>query len=152
MLNPDFRDILSEFFAARVEFLIVGAYALAAHGLPRATGDIDLWVRCDPENARRVIAALECFGAPMDGVTERDFYEAGTVLQIGVAPRRIDVITAIDAVEFTEAWDKRVLVEIDDITVPVLGREHLLQNKRATGRPKDAVDVRRLEKAARGRG
>ena len=147
MLNPDFRDILSEFGAAGVEFLVVGAYALAAHGLPRATGDIDLWVRCSPENAIRVLRALSNFGAPLEDVTEQDFLIPGVVLQIGVTPRRIDVLTAIDAVEFEEAWLARIEVEIDGLRVPVLGREHLLRNKRVTGRAKDAVDVSRLETA-----
>jgi hypothetical protein len=151
LLNPDFRDILSEFAAARVEFLLVGAYALASHGLPRATGDIDLWVRCSPENAQRIMAALARFGAPLADVTEQDFRSPGIVLQIGLAPRRIDLLTAIDGVEFEEAWRDRVEVAIDHLTVPVISREHLLQNKRATGRAKDRLDARRLEKKDRPR-
>jgi hypothetical protein len=91
LLNPDFRDILSEFTAADVEFLLVGAYALAVHGLPRATGDIDLWVRSSPENAQRIMTALARFGAPLADVTEQDFTSPGVVLQIGIAPRRIDI-------------------------------------------------------------
>jgi len=150
LLNPDFRDILSEFCGAGVEFLVVGAYALAAHGLPRATGDIDLWVRCSPENAVRVLTALRRFGAPLEDVTEQDFTSPGTVLQIGVTPRRVDVLTTIDAVEFEEAWPARIAVEIDGLHVPVLGREHLLRNKRATGRAKDAVDASWLEMASGG--
>lgn len=125
----------------------MGAYALAAHGLPRATGDIDLWVRCSPENAVRVLTALGRFGAPLEDVSEQDFMRPGIVLQIGVTPRRIDVLTAIDAVEFDEAWPARVEVEIDGLPVPVLSREHLLRNKRATGRAKDAVDATLLEMA-----
>jgi hypothetical protein len=146
LLNPDFRDILSEFGAAGVEFLVVGAYALAAHGLPRATGDIDLWVRCSSENAPRVMAALARFGAPLTNIGEEDFTTPGTVVQIGVTPRRIDVLTAIDGVEFGEAWLERVEVGIDGLRVPVLSRDHLLRNKRAAGRAKDLVDARRLEK------
>ena len=144
MLNPDFRDILSEFAAAGVEFLLVGAYALAAHGVPRATGDIDLWVRCRPENAARIMLALTRFGAPLTEVTEEDFVRSGMVVQIGVTPRRIDLLTAIDGVEFDEAWRDRIEVEIDGLRVPVISREHLLRNKRATGRTKDAADARRL--------
>jgi hypothetical protein len=146
LLNPDFHDILSEFSAANVEFLLVGAYALAVHGLPRATGDIDLWVRSSAENAQRIMTALAGFGAPLADVTEHDFTSPGIVLQIGIAPRRIDLLTAIDGVEFEEAWRDRLLVTIDTLRVPVISREHLLRNKRATGRPKDRLDARRLDK------
>src|SRR5436853_7042411 len=104
LLNPDFHDILSAFGNTGVEFLLVGAYALAAHGLPRATGDIDLWVRCSKENAVRVLTALTRFGASVRDLTEADFTTPGMVVQIGVTPRRIDILTAIDGVEFNEAW------------------------------------------------
>lgn len=146
MLNPDFRDILFEFCAANVEFLLVGAFALAVHGLPRTTGDIGLWARCDPQNAERVILALASFGAPMAEVTAADFAIPGIVVQIGVAPRRIDVLTGIDGVEFDEAWGDRQLVSVDGLTIPVFSREHLLRNKLATGRAKDAADARHLER------
>lgn len=145
MLNPDFKDILSDFIAEKVEFLVVGAYAMAAHDLPRATGDIDLWVRCNQANAARIITALARFGAPLDGVSERDFVTPGWVLQLGVTPCRIDILTEIDGVRFDDAWQERVYLSIDGLTVPTLSRGHLVQNKRATGRAKDAVDVRRLE-------
>jgi hypothetical protein len=148
-MNPDFSDILSAFAAVGVEFLVVGAYALAAHGLPRATGDIDLWVRNTSENASRVMAALARFGAPLGNITEDDFTTPGMVVQIGVTPRRIDVLTAIDGVEFNEAWRERIELEIDGLQVPVLSRDHLLRNKHATGRPKDLVDARRLERKDR---
>lgn len=144
-MNPDFRDMLSEFVAAGVEFLLVGAYAMAVHGFARATGDIDLWVRPDPANARRVFGALARFGAPVAGVAATDFESPGIVFQVGIAPRRIDVLTSISGVEFREAWEGRVQAELEGLSVPVLGREHLLKNKRATGRPKDAADVRWLE-------
>lgn len=145
MLNPDFHDILSEFCAEQVEFLLVGAYALAAHGLPRATGDIDLWVRCSIENAQRIMIALTRFGAPMGDLSETDFQHPGIVFQIGVAPRRIDITTSIDGVTFEEAWKERKQVEIEGLVVSVLSRRHLLQNKRAAGRPKDLADVSWLE-------
>jgi hypothetical protein len=144
-LNPDFRDILSEFSAAEVRFLLVGAYALAALGLPRSTGDIDLWVQCDEANARRILVALARFGAPLGGVSEADFARPGIVYQIGVAPSRIDVLTMIDGVEFDEAWEARSEAIVEGVKVPVIGRDHLLRNKRATGRPKDMNDVRWLE-------
>lgn len=144
-MNPDFRDILSEFCDAQVEFLLVGAYALAAHGLPRATGDIDLWVRPSPENAVRVMTALRRFGAPMTQIEVSDFAKPGVVFQIGVAPQRVDILTEISAVGFEEAWASRIEVEIEGLKISVIGRDHLVRNKRAAGRPKDLVDLSWLE-------
>jgi hypothetical protein len=144
-VNSDFRDILSAFCAEAVEFLLVGAYALAVHGLPRATGDIDLWVATDEGNARRVWQALGRFGAPLADLTIGDLCRANTVFQIGVAPQRIDVLTGIDGVDFPTAWAQRVEVVIEGLTVPVLSRELLIRNKRATGRPQDLADVAWLE-------
>jgi hypothetical protein len=144
LLNPDFRDILSLFNEEKVDYLVVGAYALAFHGLPRATGDIDLWVGCSSENARRIWRALSRFGAPLSGVEVDDFTRAGIVVQIGVAPRRIDVLTAIDGVEFDIALEQRELAEIDGLTVPILSKQHLIQNKRAVKRPKDQADLASL--------
>ncbi len=146
MLNPDYRDMLSAFSEERVEYLLVGAYALAVHGQVRATGDIDLWVKVSRENAERVIAALARFGAPLHEVEARDFETPGVVFQIGVAPRRIDILTSIDVVDFDAAWPEREEVEVAGLKVPVIGRRHLLQNKRATGRPKDLADALWLER------
>lgn len=123
----------------------MGAYAMAAHGYPRATGDIDLWVRCTPENARRILSALSRFGAPLDAVSEADFADPGLVVQLGVTPRRIDLLTAIDGVSFDDAWRARIAVEVDGLEVPVISKTHLVMNKRAAGRPKDIADVRALE-------
>lgn len=147
MLNRDFSDILSEFIAAKVEFLLVGAYAMAAHGLPRATGDIDLWVRCSEENARRIIFALARFGAPLEGIATEDLVDPRYVFQLGVSPCRIDILTAIDGVEFSEAWPSRVMLALGglDVPVPVISLDDLLRNKRSTGRTKDAVDAAWLE-------
>ncbi|MBD3236604.1 MAG: hypothetical protein GF330_07860 [Candidatus Eisenbacteria bacterium] len=145
MLNPDYRDMLSALCAEEAEFLLVGAYALAAHGLPRATGDIDIWIRPSPENARRVWRALAAFGAPLQDLVERDLTTEGVVFQIGVAPRRVDILTSIEAVTFEEAWAHRVEVEIEGLKVSILGRNELLKNKRASGRPQDIADVSRLE-------
>ena len=149
-MNPDFRDMLSIFNATGVEYLIVGAYAVAAHGIPRATGDIDLWVRVSPENAVRVWKALVEFGAPLGDVTDSDFQIRGQVLQIGVAPCRIDILTSIDAVEFEAAWSHRVEVIIDGLTLPVLNRHDLIANKRSVGRPQDLADSARLEAIDKG--
>ena len=145
MLNPDYRDILSAFSDASVEFLVVGAYAVAAHGVPRATGDIDLFVRPTPENAQRVWNGLSAFGAPMERVEVADFAREGTIFQVGVVPRRIDVITAIEGVSFEAAWRGRKDLELDGVRLPVIGLDELLANKRAVGRPQDKADVERLQ-------
>ncbi len=144
-MNPDFLDILSAFSEERVEFLVVGAYALAVHGLPRATGDIDLWVGPTRDNARRVRAALVRFGAPIGNLAEQDLVTRGTVFQIGVAPRRIDVLTSIDGVEFDGAWAARTITRVGGVDIPVIGRAELIRNKKATGRAKDLADAAWLE-------
>lgn len=151
MLNPDFRDMLSEFSAAGVEYLIVGGYAVAHHGYVRATGDLDFWVRRTPENAQRVLRALEAFGAPGGLVTSDDLLNPDMVAQIGVEPNRIDILSDIDGVEFDDAYPSRVVARVDDVDIPFVGLQHLLQNKRATGRSEDATDADQLEKARRGR-
>lgn len=145
MLNPDFRDMLSELNAAGADFIVVGAYALAAHGLPRATGDIDIWVRAEPENARRVRAALAQFGAPLADLSESDLGSHDVVFQIGIAPRRIDLMTSVDGLDFEGAWQRRVVTTVDGVQLSVLSREDLIVNKRATGRAKDLADVAWLE-------
>jgi hypothetical protein len=146
VVNQDFRDLLAEFNAKRVEYLVVGGHALAAHGLVRATKDLDLWVRPDPANAVRVIAALVSFGAPLQDLTESDLASDGTIFQIGVPPIRIDVITSIDGVAFEDAWPARIEARFADQTVPVLSRADLIRNKRTAGRPQDLLDVDWLER------
>ena len=145
MLNRDYRDILSTFIEENVDYLIVGAYALASHGPPRATGDLDLWVRRDANNARRVWRALAKFGAPLSDLKETDLSTPGLVFQIGVEPSRIDIITSIDGVEFDQAWNDRLDVNVEGLAIHVIGRAHLIANKKAVGRPQDLADVARLE-------
>ena len=145
MLNNDFNDMLSAFAGAGVRYLLVGAYAMAAHGHVRATGDIDLWIDRSRENAERVMSALTEFGAPLHDLTADDLEAPDLVFQMGVAPRRIDILTGIDGVNFEEAWPERHEVGISGLTVPVIGRNHLSRNKRATGRLKDAADAAWLE-------
>ena len=140
-MNSDFSDLLREFCAAGVRFLLVGAHALAVHAEPRATGDLDVWIAADKGNAARVYAALANFGAPLENVTVADFTCDDLIYQMGVVPVRIDVITAVDGISFDEAWSGRVEVDIDGIKVPVIGRVAFLANKRASGRPKDLADV-----------
>jgi hypothetical protein len=141
LLNPDFRDILSAFIAEKVEFLVVGGYAMAFHGFVRATGDIDLWIRLSDENAERVWRALQIFGAPLFDLKLEDLKIPGMVFQIGVVPSRIDIITEIDGVDFAEAWRERKTVEIENLTIPVIGKTQLLINKQSTGRTKDRNDA-----------
>ena len=145
-LHEDFRDLLVLFADAGVEFVIVGAYALAFHGAPRASGDIDLFVRPSLANAQRVFDALARFGAPLEsaGVTAADFAQPEAVYQIGLPPRRIDVLTEISGVTFDEAWTSRVVGEVEGRTVSFIGRAALLKNKEASGRPKDIADAARL--------
>lgn len=144
-MNPDFRDILHELFEAKADFIVVGAYALAAHGVARATGDIDIWIRPDADNAARVYKALAAFGAPLDELSVEDLHTPGTVFQIGLPPNRIDVLTRISGVEFGVAWSNRMEVEVEGLRVSVLGRADFITNKRATGRPKDLADIAYLE-------
>ena len=146
MLNPDYREMLSALFDANVEFVIVGAFALAAHGNPRSTGDIDIYIRPSVENALRLMTALKAFGAPLADVREADFLDPEMVLQIGVIPRRIDLLTGLDGIaDFDEAWNTHVIAELDDMTVPILGRDALIRNKRAISRPQDLADIAWLE-------
>lgn len=146
-LNPDFRDLLECFGREGVEYVLVGAYALAFHGSPRATGAIDVFVRATVPNAERVWRALVAFGAPLAaaGVKPQDFAAPGIVYQVGLPPRRIDILTDISGVSFDEAWASRVLGDLEGLAVPFLGRQTLIANKRASGRLKDLADVERLE-------
>ena len=145
-MNQDFRDLLAEFNARQVEFLLVGAHALAAHGHVRATQDLEVWVRPSPENAKRVIEALRAFGAPLRDLTEDDLSTPGVVFQIGVEPIRIDVLTAIDGIGFDEAWADRLMLKFADQGVCVLSKEHLIKNKLAAGRLQDLADVEALKR------
>ena len=128
-LARDFHDLLHAFIDHEVRFLVVGAYALAVHGRPRATGDLDLWVDPTAANAEHAFAALQGFGAPLRDLTPADLATPGVVYQIGLAPLRIDVLTRISGVEFADAWPRRVQARFEDVVVPVLGREDLLANR-----------------------
>ncbi|WP_425395073.1 hypothetical protein [Aeoliella sp.] len=144
-LNDDYKDMLSALSDAEAEYMIVGAYALAAYGNPRATGDIDIWVRPTPDNAKRVWNAIVAFGAPRRMLKESDFALPDTVYQIGVPPNRIDIITSISGVEFETAWEHRRKSDFDGCDVNVIGREHLIENKESAGRPKDIADAHWLK-------
>lgn len=142
-MNEDFRDLLSAFVDAGARFLVVGAHALAVHGIPRTTGDLDVWVEPSAENARRVWRALAAFGAPLNEwrVGEADFALPDVVVQLGLPPYRIDVMTSITGVTFAEAWDGRLDGHLLDVPVPFIGRDAFIRNKRATGRERDKRDI-----------
>lgn len=146
-MNEDFIDLLRSLREEEARFLVVGAYAMAAHGVPRATGDIDIWVEANRSNADRVFRALVRFGAPLGalGVSESDFTAPDRVVQIGLPPRRIDILTGVSGLGFAAAWAGRMEAAFSDLNVPVLGRDHLIANKRAAGRPKDLADLAVLD-------
>ncbi len=146
MLNKDYKDMLSALCQEDVEFLLVGAYAMAAHGHLRATMDIDIWVRPTLDNARKLMLALARFGAPMDGVALDEFVMKEQVLQIGVVPRRIDILTFASGLDFSEALANSMETAVDGLKIHVLSIADLVQNKRATGRLQDLADVEALEK------
>lgn len=145
MLNEDYKDMLLALVAEKVNFLLVGAYALAAHGYPRATMDIDIWVMPSPENAEAVLRAVRRFGAPLHALTRADLETEGTVFQIGVAPRRIDIITAASGLRFEEASARATTLDIEGIPVRIPSVADLIRNKRASGRTRDLADAEALE-------
>jgi len=144
-MNRDFLDMLLALRGAGADYLVVGAHAVAVHARPRATGDLDIWVRPTPENARRVWKALEDFGAPLEQLRPDDLVSDDLVFQIGVAPGRIDILTNIGSVEFEEAWGNRVSVDLEGLSIPIIGRQELIRAKKETGRPRDLADVAELE-------
>lgn len=144
-LNPDFIDILADFSSEKVEYMIVGGWALAFHGYVRATGDIDLWIRISRENAERVWRALKRFGAPLFDLTLEDLLRPGMVYQMGVPPNRIDILNEITGVDFDDAWNCKTSIQVDDLTIPLIAKSLLIKNKRESDRPKDRSDVIWLE-------
>ena len=145
MLNEDYRDMLHALSDEKVRFILVGAYALAAHGYPRATMDIDIWVMPSSENADAVLRALRRFGSPLHNLTKEDLQKDGTIFQIGVAPRRIDIITTASGLQFEPTYRDSIPVNIEGIEVRIPSIDDLILNKRATGRTKDLADAEALE-------
>jgi hypothetical protein len=144
-LHPDWREFLSLLHSRGVRFLLVGAHALAAHGYPRFTGDLDIFVERTPENASRILAVLTDFGFGHVGLGAADFTRPNRVAQLGFPPVRIDLLTSISGVSFRAAWEGRLQTELGGVPVSVLGIRELLRNKRASGRPKDLADAAALE-------
>lgn len=145
MLNNDYKEMLQCLSEENVDFLLVGAYAMACHGYPRSTMDIDLWVMSSRENAEAVMRSLRKFGAPLHGLTLADLTANDTIFQIGVAPRRIDIITGVSGLNFEDAATRCLEIDIDGIRVRTLGLNDLITNKKASGRKKDILDAEALE-------
>ena len=145
MLNEDYKEMLQFLADEKVKFLLVGAYALAVHGYPRATMDIDIWVMPSTENAQAVLRALDRFGAPLHGLTTADLQKDDTIFQIGVAPRRIDIITGASGLDFAEAFANSSVIDIEGLDVHIPSLDDLIRNKKASGRTKDLADVEALE-------
>lgn len=145
MLNEDYKDMLRALSEEKVKFLLIGAYALAAHGYIRATMDIDIWVKPPPENADAVFRALRRFGALLENLTAQDFQKEDTVFQIGVAPRRINILTTASGIRFEEVFERSLSVDIDGIEVHIPSVPDLIANKKASGRMRDIADAEALE-------
>ena len=151
MLNQDFKEFAASLSSNKVEYLIVSGYALAAYGHPRYTGDLDFWIGTDAANAQRVLDALEAFGFGALGIGSNDLTTPGRVIQLGYPPRRIDLLTSIDGVEFAPSYARRMMVPMDGLSLHFIALEDFKTNKRATGRLKDLADLEALEGGARDR-
>jgi len=147
MLNNHYKDILLILSEKKVKFLLVGAYAMAVHGFPRSTMDIDLFVMPDPENAHLVLQSLIDFGAPVNELSAEDLQKKDLIFQIGVAPCRIDIITSIDGIGFEDAYSRSEIIDIEGLPVHVLSIPDIIINKRTTGRAKDIADAELLEES-----
>ena len=145
VLNPDFREFVALLNAHKVRYLVVGGHAVAAHGHPRYTEDLDVWVECTVANARRIMKVLDEFGFQSLGLAEQDFAEPDNVIQLGYPPARIDMLTGISGVTFDECFPHGIRVEYDGLSLPFIGLECLKRNKRATGRHQDLGDLENLE-------
>lgn len=148
-MNQDFLDFIRCLLRAEARFLVVGAHAMAVYGVPRATGDLDIWVARDTDNAGRVLSALREFGAPLEavGVSRSDLESPDRIIQFGTPPRRLDVLTRISGIEFESAWPRRRTHRIDHLEVPFIAREDLIANKQASGRAKDLADLETLRRS-----
>jgi len=146
MLNEDYREVLHALSEEKVKFLIVGAYAMAAHGYVRATMDLDIWVGLSRENAEAILCALSRLGADIEDLNDGDLMVPDTVFRIGMPPRQIDIITSLSGVGFPKAYNSSIKVEVDGVEIRVLSIPDLIRNKRATGRRRDVIDAEELER------
>jgi predicted nucleotidyltransferase len=145
VLNQDFQEFIQSLNANGVRYLVVGGYAVAFHGHPRYTKDIDIWIEMMPENAANAVKALEAFGFGSLGLQAADFLVPDQIIQLGYPPSRIDLLTSIPGVTFDECYASRVEVKIDEVTVNFIDLEHLKKSKKASGRLQDLADVENLE-------
>ena len=145
-VGKDVRDLLELLERHGVRYLIVGGYAVAVHGVPRYTKDLDIWVECSPENARRLMDVITAFGFASLGLTAADFQTPDLVIQLGYEPNRVDLLTGLTGVTFEEAYPKRVTASFAGLALPIIDRRSLAANKRAFGRAQDLVDAEELEK------
>ncbi len=149
-MHPDFKELLSALNDSRVKYLVVGAYAVSLHAQPRATKDLDIWVKPDTENAKAIYAALREFGAPLQGLTVADFAERGPFFRMGREPVAVDILTEMPGVEFDSAWERRLEGVIDagsSIRANFISRDDLIAAKLASGRPQDIADVDAIRRA-----
>lgn len=141
MLNKDFREFIRSLNSNGVRYLVLGGYALAFHGHPRYTKDLDIWLEMSPSNAKKTMKALTEFGFSGLDLSEKDFLAAGMVVQLGYPPNRIDLINSPDGVDFKECWERRVIVDLDGLDVSIIDIENFRKNKKASGRPQDLADL-----------
>ena len=151
-LQSDLKEFIELLNSHGVEYVVVGGHAVAFHGHPRFTGDIDFFIRMTSSNVNRILAVLEDFGFGGLGITEQDLLQPERIIQLGQPPNRIDILTSISGVDFESAWDKRVETVMDDQAVNILGWNELLKNKRVAARPKDLADVEKLLAIAKRKG
>jgi predicted nucleotidyltransferase len=145
VLSQDFREFVASLNASDVRYLVVGGYAVALHGHPRYTKDIDIWIDSTPDNAERVVRALDAFGFGSVKLTEGDFLVPNQIIQLGYPPNRIDLLTSLSGVNFAACYPARVEVDIDGVAVPFIDLENLRKNKQAAGRTQDLADLENLE-------
>ncbi len=140
-LTDDFREFLKFLEEEKVEFLIIGGFAVGFHGHPRTTGDMDIWIAMTAENAKRVVKALYRFGFQQDEAKEDLFLEPGNVVRMGWPPMRIEIFNVIDGVQFSDCYERREIADFDGLKVPVIALDDLIKNKRASGRNQDIADI-----------
>ncbi|MAS93897.1 MAG: hypothetical protein CMO55_11950 [Verrucomicrobiales bacterium] len=146
-LQKDIREFVELLLSEKVEFLLVGGYALAVHGAPRFTEDIDFLIQVSPENADRIIGVIEKFGFGDLEIERDDFLKADYIIQLGMAPNRIDLLTGIDGTTWNESWNSRIPFELDGLPIQVIGKDQLIRNKLASGRSQDLADAERLQQS-----
>lgn len=144
MLNQDFKEFIQSLDDNQVQYLVVGGYAVALHGYPRYTKDIDIWINLDCDNAERMISALDQFGFNSLGLKAADFLAPDMIIQLGYPPNRIDILTTLPGVEFEDCYPARIEVDVEEVKVNFIDLDNLLKNKRASGRAQDLADLENL--------